>query len=333
MGSHFARGSLVGAGAFLALAAACKDSSSPTACADCDLRPAPSVCNGRTELCARAYDAVAFPGTHDAYSNVAQRFVAPDQSYPVARQLDDGVRVLHLEIKTFQDDAYLCHGPCEFGSTLLVEVLTAVSSFTASRPDEVVTLLMESNDVTTDLIGAAAAKSGILPALHVQSRGDGWPTLGAMIQSRKRVVVFNADFTMTGGASYPWLHDRFAWTWETPWDNASPQDFSRCAADRGTMDNGLYVVDTYREDQLIPTLAQAVPVNTNPFLLQRILRCQKTTGRLPNFVMVNYYEVGDLFHDVDVLNGFAVALDADAASFPPITSWSDGGGAANDAQR
>jgi len=31
----------------------------------------PSVCNGHAELCGRTYDAVTFPGTHDAYATHA----------------------------------------------------------------------------------------------------------------------------------------------------------------------------------------------------------------------------------------------------------------------
>ena len=60
--------------------------------------PSGTTCNGHDELCARRYDEVTFAGTHDAYSNVAENFGAPDQTYDLTRQLDDGVRVLHLEM-------------------------------------------------------------------------------------------------------------------------------------------------------------------------------------------------------------------------------------------
>lgn len=323
VGLRIARVPAVVVSAAIAILTGCKASSDAGSCADCGEAPVPSVCNGHAELCTRSYDAVAFPGTHDAYSNIAQGFVAPDQSYPIARQLEDGVRALHLEIKPHQDDVYLCHGPCEFGATLLSDALTDVNRFIQGHPTEVVTLLTESSDVTTDLIGAAAQKSGLDKALHVQARGQPWPTLSAMIRSRKRVVVFHADFSLTGGVAYPWLHDRFTWTWETPWDNSVPQDFVRCNADRGSMGKGLYVVDVYREDQLIPSLTQAQPVNMNPFLLGRIRHCQQATRTFPNFVMVNYYQVGDLFRDIDILNGLSSGSEVDAGSFPPIASWPD----------
>ncbi len=279
----------------------------------CASPPAGTACNGHDELCARRYDAVVFPGTHDAYSNVANHFGAPDQTYSMTRQLEDGVRVLHLEMQAFDGDVALCHSVCQIGSQLLVDGLTEVRSFLDAHPREVVTLLMESSQVTADEVAAAVKASGLDRYTHAQAMGVPWPTLGELIAKNERAVTLLADLSATGGSSRPWLLDRFAWTWETPWDNESLADFARCDADRGTMGNDLYVVDTYLEDQALATKEEAALVNDNPFLVDRLLHCQSAAGRLPNFVMVNYYEVGDLLADVDVLNGFAVVLDAGAS--------------------
>lgn len=287
--------------------------------------PSSTACNGRDALCARAYDAVAYPGTHDAYSDADENFGAPDQTHTLTRQLEDGVRVLHLEIYAYDDDVYLCHAVCAIGSKLLVDGFTEIRKFVDAHPRDVVTLLMESNDVTTDAIAAALDKSRLARRLHVQAKGVPWPTLGELLDKGDRVVAFLSDQTGTGGSSFPTLLDRFGWTWETPWDNEKPADFTRCNADRGTMGNDLYVVDTYLEDQIIPTADHAALVNLNPFLIERLTHCQAATGRLPNFVMVNYYEVGDLFADVDALNGFGDLPDGDADAFAP--SWLDGGSA------
>jgi hypothetical protein len=287
----------------------------------CSSAPSGTACNGHDELCGRRYDQVAFPGTHDAYSNVAENFGAPDQSYTLTRQLNDGVRVLHFEISLYLGDAYLCHSICAIGSKLLLDGLKEVAVFSAAHPREVVTLLMESNDLTSDQLAAVMKASGLVGRLRVQPDGAAWPTLGEMIRAGERVVAFNADQTGAGGARYPWLLDRWAWTWETPWDNQTPADFLRCDADRGTAGAPLYVVDTYREDQILPTAAEATSVNDNPFLLDRLLHCREAGGQPPSFVMVNYYEVGDLFADVDVLNGFAPESGDDLDAFPP--AWRD----------
>ena len=286
-------------------------------------QPTSTACNGRDALCARAYDQVAFPGTHNAYSNVDESFGAPDQTYTMTRQLEDGVRVLHLEIYAFDDDAYLCHAVCPIGKKLLVDGFTEIRKFVDDHPRDVVTLLMESSNVTTDAIASALDASHLGRRLHVQRAGAPWPTLGELLSNGDRVVAFLADQTSTGGGTYPALLGRWDWTWETPWNNQTPADFTRCGADRGVMGNDLYVVDTYLEDQIIPTPDHAALVNDNPFLIERLLHCQAARGRPPNFVMVNYYEIGDLFADVDALNGFSDLPDGDADAFAP--TWDDAG--------
>jgi hypothetical protein len=277
----------------------------------------PTVCNGHAELCARAYDAVAFPGTHDAYASVANQVVAHDQTYSLSRQLADGVRVLHLEIIPNNGEPWLCHGICGLGGESLVDALQEVRAFVDAWPTEVVTLLTESSQITTDQIASAFQSADLQKYTHAHALGEPWPTLGSMLQHGERVVVFHADQSGTGGATFDWMLDRFAWTWETPWDNVTSADFGRCDADRGKKGNSIYVVDNYLEDLVIETPENAALTNYDPFLVDRVLYCQKTEATLPNFVMVNFYEVGDLFHVVDVLNGFAPAPSDDLSKFPP----------------
>ncbi len=138
-----------------------------------------------------------------------------------------------------------------------------------------------------------------------------------MIQDGERLVVFHADMSSTGGTTFDWMLDRFAWTWETPWNNNTSTDFGRCDADRGTKGNSIYVIDNYLENLVIETPQNAALTNYDPFLVDRVLFCKQQESTLPNFVMVNYYEVGDLFHVVDVLNGFAPTPSDDLSKFPP----------------
>jgi len=285
----------------------------------------PTVCNGHAELCGRAYDAVTFPGTHDAYATHEGQFLAADQTFAMARQLADGVRVLHLEIQPDSGVPSLCHASCAIGHQTLVDGLREILGFVEAHPAELVTLLMETTGVTRDDVADAMKTSGLLPYLHAQALDAPWPTVGAMLDKGERVVaILAAD----GGASHPDLLDRWSFTWETPWDNESLDDFRRCDADRGQMSNGIYVVDTYLEDAPIQSAMNAARVNGNPFLVDRLRLCHDKTKRVPNFAMVNYYEVGDLFVAVDMLNGFTPAPPFDDADFPPgMDGGADGGDA------
>jgi hypothetical protein len=296
------------------------------ACGKSTPPPAPPlVCNGHVELCDRRYDQVAYPGTHDAYSDTTEKFLAPDQTYPLARQLEDGIRVLHIEVQFYNGQVLACHGLCELGRKPLVDEMQHIADFVAAHPHEVVSLLLERSDpqITADQIGEAMKSAGLEKLMHVQTAGAPWPTLRELITRGDRVIALLDNTT---GSSFPWLMPRWQWTWETPWDNEIPRDFGRCNADRGTRGNSLYVVDTYMEDVGIQSAQSALRVNYDPFLIDRVLTCQQSQATLPNFVMINFYEVSDLFHVVDVLNGFA-SPPTDLPSFPPCV-FEDGGGVA-----
>jgi hypothetical protein len=283
----------------------------------CDSSSPPTTCNGHAELCARTYDQVAFAGTHDAYASVANNVYAHDQTYSLTRQLTDGVRVLHIEILPYNGSPWLCHGICGLGGQSLVSGLQEVHDFLEANKTEVVTLLTESSQITTDQIEADFETADAKKYAHAHVLGEPWPTLGAMIERGERLVVFHADQSSTGGTPFDWMLDRFAWTWETPWNNNTSTDFGRCDADRGTKGNSIYVVDNYLENLLVETPDNAALTNTDPFLVDRLLHCKQVEGVMPNFVMVNFYEVGDVFHVVDVLNGVAPPPNDDLSQFPP----------------
>lgn len=285
----------------------------------CNGAPPPTVCNGHAELCSRTYNQVAFPGTHDAYASVANGVVAHDQTYSLTRQLQDGVRVLHIEIVPYNGDAWLCHGICGLGGQSLLSAVGEVRAFLDGNATEVVTLLTESSQITTDQIADAFNAADLTKYARAHTADEPWQTLGSMIQNGERVVVFHADMSNTGGSAFGWMLDRFAWTWETPWNNQTSTDFARCDADRGTKGNSIYVVDNYLENLVVETPQNAALTNYNPFLIDRLLYCKQAESTLPNFAMVNYYEVGDLFHDVDVLNGFAPVPNDDLSKFPPAS--------------
>ncbi|MBS2030699.1 MAG: hypothetical protein JST54_22535 [Deltaproteobacteria bacterium] len=293
----------------------------------CGSKPAPTVtpplaCNGHPELCGRSYNAVAYAGTHDAYADTDENFLAHDQTVPIPRQLDDGIRVIHIEAHAYDGGVFACHSDCYLGQEPLIDEMQSVNAFLDSNPREVVTLLLERSDatITADDIGFAMRDAGLAPKMRTQSLGQPWPTLGELVDAGTRAVAFLDD---PSGSNYPWLLPRWDFTWETPWDNETPQDFGRCDADRGTKGNSLYVVDTYLEDWPVQSAAHEALINYNPFLIDRLLDCQQKEQALPNFVMVDFYDVSDVFRVVDMLNGF-VPAPRDISGFPPNV-FVDGG--------
>lgn len=59
----------------------------------------PTSCNGAASLCGRRLDEVVFPGTHNSFAASAEPgWHFANQRYGIARQLDDGIRALLIDV-------------------------------------------------------------------------------------------------------------------------------------------------------------------------------------------------------------------------------------------
>ena len=258
-------------------------------------------CNGFVQLCDRAYDAVSYPTTHNAMSNAEEGWLVPNQNFAVPMQLGDGVRALMLDTWYFGGQVVLCHGgdvfPCDLsGMKPLVDGLADIADFLARRPNEVVSIIFESYVSEADVETAFAA-AGLAGQTHVQAVGEPWPTLRSLIEDDHRLVVFTDD----SHAALPWHHYVWDFAWETHFSFENPQDFS-CAINRGSMDNSLFILNHFLT-RFVGSPQLADMVNHNPLFIDRAEQCLSESGRLPNFVTVDYYDIGDLFSVVQNLNG------------------------------
>ncbi len=256
-----------------------------------------TACNGSASLCARRFDQVAYATTHNAFAVVDEGFGAPNQTRSMRRQLEDGVRALMLDTWNDRGRVSLCHGPCALGRRLLADGLCEINRFLDENPGEVVTLILESY-VSAAQLEVAFEQAGLLARLHAQPVGVPWPTLGAMIARDARVVVLS---DRDGGAR-PWLHDVWAHAWETPFSARTPADLETCRTGRGTRGHPLFILNHFLTNPLASEdLARSV--NVAPILSDRAARCRMESGQLPNFVTVDYYEIGELRSVIRTLNG------------------------------
>jgi hypothetical protein len=260
-------------------------------------------CNGFAALCDRPFDAVAYATTHNAMSNAEEGWLGPNQRFAVTTQLDDGVRAVMLDTWYFGGDVVLCHGGDVFACNLtgmkpLADGLAEIEEFLERRPNEVVSIIFESyvSEIDTEADFLAA---GLLDGVHVQPLGQPWPTLRQLIEADRRLVVFTDD----SGAGLPWHHYVWDFAWETHFSFQDPEDFS-CAINRGSMQNSLFILNHFLT-RFIGTPQLADMVNHDPLFIDRAEQCLAESGRLPNFVTVDFYDIGDVFSVVERLNGFA----------------------------
>ena len=264
-----------------------------------DLPPARS-CNGDPALCERRFDEVAFPCTHNAYaaSDDGFQLVTANQKYGVARQLDDGVRCMMLDVRDDAGETVLCHGNCLFGQLGHLAVLQDIAAFLDAEPDEVLTIIYE-DALPVERIVADLEASGLAARVYTHTAGAPWPTLAAMIDADTRLLI-----TAENGAPPPaWFHHVWDLTWDTPYSFHGVDEFS-CDLNRGVAGNDLFLVNHWLSTPFdTPSEADAATANAYDVLYGRAAQCQRESGRLPNFLAVDFYDEGDLFAAVRALNG------------------------------
>jgi hypothetical protein len=266
-----------------------------------DVDAGPRRCNGHAEFCDRTLAELALPGTHNSMSNAEQRFGAPNQNRSLQHQLEDGIRAMLIDTYIDDGDLLLCHGTCAFGSSDAVEQFAMIRQFLDDHPNEVMIFILEDHiefDDTRRLLDA----SGIADLLFTPPlAGEPWPTVGEMIDAGTRVLVTlesgDGDDSSIGAA---W--DVF---FETPYSFEFVEDFT-CDPNRGSDNNALFLLNHWLGRPL-PLPAYGDEANAYDVLYERATTCTTARGQMPNVVAVDFYDQGDLFEVVDVLNGVAPA--------------------------
>ena len=272
--------------------------------------PPPEPCAGAVALCDRRFNEVSFPATHNAYNTEADGFAAPNQGSSIGDQLRDGVRGLMLDLhhKHFSDGVWLCHplgNDCTAGSSSrrLEEAFEEIRQFLAANPREVVTLMLESY-VMAQEVDAALLTTGLWSFTYSHA-GGAWPTLREMIDANDRLVIFvdrhlDSD---TQTSRFDWYHNQWDFMFETRWNHGHKPDTDDCELspdDRSRSSNPLFLLNQF----LVPAYRlQAEQMNYNPDLEHRAAWCASIWNHIPNFVGVDFYEIGDVFAAVRAING------------------------------
>jgi hypothetical protein len=277
---------------------------------EASLPPGPP-CNGTPALCDKSYSSLVFLGTHLSMA-ADDTSPTPTQGRSLTNQmLVGGVRALELELHSDHGDLALCEDKCGTGSESLPSVLRDVAKFVQGNPTDVLTMLLRSALPPGD-VATAFEDQGLVAATHSQTAGKPWPTLQQLIDAHETLIVFldqlPADTEMgeagpaapadTNAQSLPaWMHPLSDWAWET-----SPSEGTDCAIARGSAKSSLAILNHYvpgesaSDDALLAAHSPAV-------VAARLARCNDDRKQLPNFVLVNFAEVGDPNGGVQIANG------------------------------
>ncbi len=260
------------------------------------------TCNGMAELCDRPLNDVAFVTTHNSMSNVTDEFQMPNQHGNVTKQLQDGVRAFMLDIHydnredpPVGNEVYLCHGVCIFGMRALADTLGEIRDFLTDNPDNVVAIIFESY-VSAEHAKVSFDLAGMTNAMILLEPGAEMPTLAGLIDSGRRLLVLTDE----DGGGFPGYLPVWDWAWDNDWDNHSLGDLN-CDVNRGSGDNAFFILNHFVTE---PTATEewAAQANANPFFSDHATACMDARHHRPNFVTVDFYDIGDTFAVVDELN-------------------------------
>ena len=290
-------------------------------------------CNGSPALCSRPLNDVIFPGTHNSFAaSTEPGWYFANQTYPIARQLSDGIRAFLIDIHygvydpatgrvrtdltaegsdrnkvaqqlpptalrvadqvaggiglgtlTGKPQPYLCHTLCELGAEPLDRELDGVATFLRKHPDQVVILIVE-DYVPPSTIEQAFAASRLAQYAATLKRNAPLPTLGELIKSGHRLVVFAEE----KGGSPSWYMPAFSFIQDTTLGAVHPGQLS-CARYRGDKDSPMLLLNHW-----IPPFPPSSTVNAQigraVVLRARILRCTRERHTYGAIVAVDFYQ-------------------------------------------
>ncbi|MFE9600310.1 hypothetical protein [Streptomyces hokutonensis] len=288
------------------------------------------TCEGSADLCDRSYDEVAYLTSHNAMSTTVDRFIGPLQDPGITAQLDDGVRALQIDTYRWErpdeitarlaesdftpeqrkfiaaavnkvnpprEGLWLCHSVCRAGAIALVPALREIGDWMRAHPTEVITLIVQ-DAISGEDTQQAFAQAGLSDLVHTPDPDPAkpWPTLGNLIDSGRRLVVFAEQ----ADGPAPWYRNFYDYGMETPFAFRTPDAMS-CVAHRGGSDKRLFLLNHFITVDGGSRL-DAGEVNARRFVLDRVHRCERERGRPVNFVAVDYATIGDAGGAVASLN-------------------------------
>lgn len=285
-------------------------------------------CNGWPEFCTRSYSNITMVAAHNS-PFVQANNAASNQELPVRTQLNDGIRMLQFQVHDLNGTLHMCHTTCDLlDAGPLVDYLTTVVEWMQDNPYDVLTILMGNSDVLppqrfVDPIRNSGLLNYVYTTPTVPMPLEDWPTLGEMLLTNQRAVVmldYEAD-----QEQIPWLLDEFSQMWETPF-SPTDRDFP-CTAqrppdrprdvrqDRMYMANHNLNVEIALAGISLDIPAYTILNETNAISGYGSVgaasgNCTEDWDRPPNFLLVDYYNLGNFNGSV-----FQVAADANNVTY------------------
>jgi len=304
------------------------------------------VCNGMNNLCNVRINNMLFATAHNAHATPQTVPASPNQDLSVTRALEAGVRAIHVGMGLCRIEGTmtlsLVHGSCLNGYVDPVSFFTEINSFLARNPTEVVVLLGEVDDniggeVTIDAIEEAmvstfdmSANKGLADRLYDHPIEDRvvspWPLLKDLVEMDKRLLFFfygGRDRKCIRGRCPDGFHEFYDFVAVTDNEVVSVEGIA------GNIRRSCRVADGRDETEdfyalnhfVVPGNASAsAQLNSRSMLESRISTCTEETENDVNFVLVDFWNSGDLLQVAGEYNSMLIEETPAPSSMPSISA-------------
>ncbi len=229
---------------------------------------------------------------------------------PVAQIVQRGLPIAYGKSSS-PPEAKIPFTPCAIdpAARSLESVLKDIKMFLDNNPREVFTIILE-RTIPIDVIGIEFQRVGLDRYAHVQDKTKPWPTLQSMVESDKRLVVFDSS-----ASEFPWILDKRDFFFGTPYAFSS-----KTALEKSTFfhqhntnylerqkdpKNKLFEISHFLTIGLAGVPGAADVVNKRDFIRKRVKTIGDKAVAFPNYISTDFTERphGDVFDFIDEING------------------------------
>jgi hypothetical protein len=202
----------------------------------------------------------------------------------------------------------------DLGERVPNEVFTKTVQFLNDYPSEVVVLLFEASTekgpiVWNDLNDIISTVDGFSDMIYVHTYGDAWPTMGSLVSQNKRIIIFYMNGgTCTNDVCPTGFYYFYDYAKETQYQSSSLTELQNyaysCEVTRGPEDNAAYPATFFAVNNFVtpPDVESAKVANSQDSLSSLLNKCANINGMRPNFVYLDFWNVGVTAQVVQYMN-------------------------------
>jgi hypothetical protein len=154
--------------------------------------------------------------------------------------------------------------------------------------------------VWNDLGNAMAGVDGFSDMIYAHTNGDAWPTMGDLVQSNQRIIIFYMNGgSCTDGVCPSGFHYFYDHAHETQYQSSSLDDLSNytysCEITRGPGDDAQFPPSLFAVNNFVtpPDEEASTIANSRESLTARLTQCANINSDRPNFVYLDFWSSGD----------------------------------------